>query len=496
MNGLNHSLTHLGEEEKMPYLVGLLRENANQNAVVFCNTPNQGQVVSKWLTNLGFKVKGVFDRLEDHEREALSEEMQKREVAIIVTTDQGARSVPQTGPFGLVVNYNLPRYPENYMQRVNKAASVGKAISFCAFEDCPNLDAIEELIRYKIPTEEVNEAKLVQDIGEKPQVEMSPRSPRDGNFRNDRGGRNDRGPKRNDRNDRGPRDNARNDRGSRDMRGGRNDRNDRGAAPRNDRFDRPRRNDPRPARNYGDEDSIGNQIEGSKSSAVVQMEENKPSPRRQTVVTANSLEKAQEIAMKNLYLDDVSLLDHKILEEGKRSFLGLMGPKEITYEFSIKPEYAKIATKYLQEIFKFGGFEVDAIVEFSDPVLKIKIAGNDDELLAGNEGEVLASIDHVLTKHLGKIVPIRKSFRIEFECAGFVDPKIARLHDLAQKMKERALREKHPVILKPMNPAERRIIHQYLDKDTEVKTFSLGEGHLKRIKIDLVGESQSENKQE
>ena len=52
-------------------------------------------------------------------------------------------------------------------------------------------------------------------------------------------------------------------------------------------------------------------------------------------------------------------------------------------------------------------------------------------------------------------------------------------------MKKKVVTTKKAVLLKSMNPAERRIVHQYISEDKKFKTSSVGEGRFKQIELSL-----------
>ena len=60
------------------------------------------------------------------------------------------------------------------------------------------------------------------------------------------------------------------------------------------------------------------------------------------------------------------------------------------------------------------------------------------------------------------------------------------LNYIANKAANQVKKTKRSIILEPMNPFERRIIHLALQNDVQVNTESIGEGVLKKIKVNYI----------
>ena len=200
-------------------------------------------------------------------------------------------------------------------------------------------------------------------------------------------------------------------------------------------------------------------------------------------ITASDYTQACQEAMMKLNIHDESLLEHEIIEKGKRNFLGILGSREITYKFFIASKYDIMAQNFMDELIKLSFLDINFSVAQEDNILKIDFEGEDEEVLKKNGFELLVSLEQITRKFLIKKASLRQGFKIKFSVAGEVSTKEAKLESLAARMKEKAIKTKKIVTLNSMPPKDRRIIHQYFSDDEKIETRSHGESYYKRIKL-------------
>lgn len=206
----------------------------------------------------------------------------------------------------------------------------------------------------------------------------------------------------------------------------------------------------------------------------------------QTVtVTSNDFTQATQEAMLKLNIHDESLLSHEILEKGKRSFLGVLGSREVTYKFTIVPKIDLMAKTFIENLVKLSLLDVTFELTQEDNKLEISFEGEDEEILKANGFELVTCFEQLLRKHLIKKAALKNSFKFTFTVGGEVNSREAKLENLATKMRDKLLKNKKPVTLNSMSPKDRRIIHQFFSEDEDVNTKSFGDGYYKRIKLFL-----------
>lgn len=144
-------------------------------------------------------------------------------------------------------------------------------------------------------------------------------------------------------------------------------------------------------------------------------------------------------------------------------------------------EVSEVASAWLERLLALAALDVSAAVLQGEDRLEIELSGPDEQLLMEDEGQVLLSLQHLLPRvmqpTLGEIVPCR------VDCGNFQEIREEQLRTLAQRVAEEVRERRRPRTLKPMNPADRRIVHLALADDPAVTTESQGDGYFKRVTV-------------
>ena len=144
-------------------------------------------------------------------------------------------------------------------------------------------------------------------------------------------------------------------------------------------------------------------------------------------------------------------------------------------------EIVEIAQGAFRQLLELADLEVSADMVLADGWLEVEIEGVDQELLVEDEGQVLLALQHLLPRvmygELGRIVPCR------LDSGGYQRRKEERLRGLARRVADEVVSRGGIRALRPMNPADRRIVHITLADDPDVETESHGNGYFKRVNI-------------
>ena len=141
------------ENQKVALVKSLLKGKTDYKSVlIFTSRKINVNGLVRELRRMGFSADGMLSDLEQKEREEVMLRFKNRETQILVATDIVARGIDIYG-IDLVMNYDVPRDPEDYVHRIGRTAraqSSGVAITLISDLDQHNFKKIEELIERDI----------------------------------------------------------------------------------------------------------------------------------------------------------------------------------------------------------------------------------------------------------------------------------------------------------------------------------------------------------
>jgi len=154
------------ENQKVALVKALLKGKTDYKSVlIFTSRKINVNGLVRELRRMGFSADGMLSDLEQKEREEVMLRFRNRDTQILVATDIVARGIDIDG-IDLVMNYDVPRDPEDYVHRIGRTAraqSSGVAITLISDLDQHNFKKIEELIE-----REIIKIPLPPDFGEAP----------------------------------------------------------------------------------------------------------------------------------------------------------------------------------------------------------------------------------------------------------------------------------------------------------------------------------------
>lgn len=157
---------HVGASEKFSLLLGILHKHNPKSVIIFTNTKQTAEEVAKRLALNGYKSQYIMGDLPQRRRLRIIEDLKSNLIQILVATDVAARGL-HVEDLDMVVNYDVPEDPENYVHRIGRTARVGKsgkAIMIACERYVFGLEAIEKFIGMKIPVEPFDESLLLKDV--------------------------------------------------------------------------------------------------------------------------------------------------------------------------------------------------------------------------------------------------------------------------------------------------------------------------------------------
>ena len=185
-------------------------------------------------------------------------------------------------------------------------------------------------------------------------------------------------------------------------------------------------------------------------------------------------------------------------EEGEKRDFAPMVPAETfapTEPPVIHPEDtpAGRAQKFLMDVTDRMGVKVDVYVDDSKADnLSIHMIGDTLGILIGRRGETLDALQYLTSLQVNKG---REGYiRVTLDTENYRAKREDSLRRLAQRMANRAVKTGRKVVLEPMNPYERRVLHTALQNHPAVTTHSEGEEPNRRVVIMLKNQPERAEK--
>ena len=183
------------ESQKLGIVREMFAEPKETKTIIFSSSKQKTKELAHVLKRMKFNVAAMHSDLEQSQREEVILNFKNNKVDILVATDIVARGI-DIEDIGLVVNYDVPHDPEDYIHRIGRtarAAATGAAVTLVCEEEQGKFYRIEKFME-----REVEKTPLPESVGEGPAYtpeafEHKGRG-RSGRGRNSRrgGGRNDR----------------------------------------------------------------------------------------------------------------------------------------------------------------------------------------------------------------------------------------------------------------------------------------------------------------
>ena len=144
------------------------------------------------------------------------------------------------------------------------------------------------------------------------------------------------------------------------------------------------------------------------------------------------------------------------------------------------------ASVFLKDVFAsmdLGEVEIASTYNTKDGCLEVNFDGEDMGILIGKRGQTLDSLQYLtsLVVNKGKSTYIR----VKLDTEDYRRRRKETLENLARGIAYKVKKTRKPVVLEPMNPYERRIIHSALQGNKFVETVSEGEDPYRHVVVKL-----------
>lgn len=208
-------------------------------------------------------------------------------------------------------------------------------------------------------------------------------------------------------------------------------------------------------------------------------------------VEENTTEEALDAALKELGVnrEQVSV---KVIHEPTKGILGL-GAKLAKIRVTLKEDVSSTPEAVLYEILNHMGLEAEIESQIVDGSVHLTVSSDNPGILIGKHGQTLNAVEYLLNCILNKASLVKKKVFVDAE--GYRERRERMLTDLAYRAAAKVKQTHQEIVLDPMPPRDRRIIHVSLQSDEQVRTYSRGEGLMRRVAVTTRERYESNSKQ-
>ncbi len=186
-------------------------------------------------------------------------------------------------------------------------------------------------------------------------------------------------------------------------------------------------------------------------------------------------------------------IEYTVLEEPSAGFLGIFNAKPAKIGVTKKKTVEEIVKGFLNDVFDAMDLTVNINVTVNDEekLVNIDLSGDEMGPLIGKRGQTLDSLQYLVRLVVNK--EFDGFYKVKLDTENYRERRKETLESLAKNIAYKVKRTRRQVVLEPMNPYERRIIHSTLQNDKFVSTRSEGEEPFRHVVVYLKKQHHSYN---
>jgi spoIIIJ-associated protein len=170
----------------------------------------------------------------------------------------------------------------------------------------------------------------------------------------------------------------------------------------------------------------------------------------------------------------------KVIHDATKGILGL-GAKSAKIRVTLKEDTSSTPEAVLHEILTRMGIEAKIELRNIDDSIHLLVSTDTPGLLIGRHGQTLNAVEYLVNCILNKSSLVKKKIFVDAE--GYRERREKMLVELAYRVATKVKQTNQEISLDPMPPQDRRIVHIALQSDDRVRTYSRGEGNMRRVVI-------------
>lgn len=198
--------------------------------------------------------------------------------------------------------------------------------------------------------------------------------------------------------------------------------------------------------------------------------------------SGKTVEKAIQTALSKLGVTK-DCVEITVIDGGSKGIFGILGSKDAVIEVALKETKIERATKFLKDVTSTIGIDVEIeVLEQTNEQVTINLIGKNLGILIGHRGNTLDSLQYLTSLVANRNIE-DGYVRIALDAEGYRERRRKTLFHLARRLAEKARTTGRKVVLEPMPPHERRIIHLALQNENDIKTYSEGTEPYRKVII-------------
>lgn len=197
--------------------------------------------------------------------------------------------------------------------------------------------------------------------------------------------------------------------------------------------------------------------------------------------TAKTVEDAVDAAAQfyNVDKDDIR---YEVTDPGSKGILGI-GAKDCVIEAN--PLVTALVESFVRTTLDKMGFASEVYAIEKDDCVSVDITSEFAGAIIGRRGETLDALQYLATLYINRYFPKERYIRVTLDIENYREKREQALIHLANSVASKVIRYKKDIVLEPMNPLERRIIHSALQGNDKIVSKSIGTEPHRKVVISL-----------
>ncbi len=155
--------------------------------------------------------------------------------------------------------------------------------------------------------------------------------------------------------------------------------------------------------------------------------------------------------------------------------------QEIPEEEELPEESLLLIKEELSRMLDLMGYPSQVEVSGAGTSVLCHVGEEHEDILTGQDGKTLDSIQYLLRKIIARKVPNR--LRLTVDIGNYREKRLSELKERALELAEMVKADGKTQVIAALSPSERRVIHMSLQEDKEIRSRSVGDGLFKKILI-------------